>query len=81
MRLQRVSSGQRLLNRMVLRVMKLATRMEPADVVKLMNYRPRFFGAPYSNLLHEVMRGPSEWSAGERELFAAFTSRLNQCPF
>jgi AhpD family alkylhydroperoxidase len=27
------------------------------------------------------MRGPSEWSAGERELFAAFTSQLNQCPF
>jgi hypothetical protein len=27
------------------------------------------------------MRGPSEWTVGERELFAAFTSRLNQCPF
>src|SRR5439155_643566 len=25
--------------------------------------------------------GPSEWSVGERELFAAFTSRLNQCLF
>ena len=28
-----------------------------------------------------VMRGPSDWSAGERELFAGFTSLLNQCPF
>jgi len=27
------------------------------------------------------MRGPSDWSAGERELFAAFVSSLNQCPF
>jgi hypothetical protein len=27
------------------------------------------------------MRGPSDWSPGERELFAAFTSLLNQCPF
>jgi hypothetical protein len=27
------------------------------------------------------MRGPSQWSVGERELFAAFTSRLNQCLF
>jgi len=27
------------------------------------------------------MRGPSTWSVGERELFAAFTSRLNQCVF
>jgi len=28
-----------------------------------------------------VMRGPSDWSIGERELFAAFTSKLNQCVF
>jgi hypothetical protein len=28
-----------------------------------------------------VMRGPSEWSPGERELFAAFASHLNQCVF
>jgi hypothetical protein len=28
-----------------------------------------------------VMRGPSELSVGERELFAAFVSRLNQCDF
>jgi hypothetical protein len=28
-----------------------------------------------------VLRGPSPWSVGERELFAAFTSKLNQCVF
>ncbi len=28
-----------------------------------------------------VMRGPSPLSAGFRELIAAFTSQLNQCPF
>jgi len=27
------------------------------------------------------MRGPSAWTVGERELFAAFVSRLNQCLF
>jgi len=27
------------------------------------------------------MRGPSDWSDGERELFAAFVSSLNQCLF
>jgi len=27
------------------------------------------------------MRGESEWSVGERELFAAFVSCQNQCPF
>ncbi len=29
----------------------------------------------------EVMRGPSPLSPGQRELIAAFTSRLNDCPF
>ena len=28
-----------------------------------------------------VMRGPSPLSAGLRELIAAFTSKLNHCPF
>ena len=29
----------------------------------------------------EVMRGPSPLSPGQRELIAALTSRLNDCPF
>jgi hypothetical protein len=29
----------------------------------------------------EVMRGPSELEPGQRELIAAFTSRLNECLF
>jgi hypothetical protein len=44
-------------------------------------YRPELFGLPFSEELDVVMRGPSDWSAGERELFAGFTSLLNQCPF
>ena len=27
------------------------------------------------------MKGPSDWSEAERELFAAFVSKLDQCPF
>jgi hypothetical protein len=54
---------------------------EPLGVVKTLLYRPELFGRPFSDALEEVMRGPSEWSAGERELFAAFTSLLRQCPF
>ncbi|MGH2805652.1 MAG: hypothetical protein ACRDKT_00105 [Actinomycetota bacterium] len=51
------------------------------DVFKTTMYRPEFFGRKFSAILHEIMRGPSPWSVGERELFAAYTSRLNQCPF
>ena len=54
---------------------------EPLGVVKTLLYRPELFGRPFSEELHEVMRGPSDWSPGERELFAAFTSSLNQCLF
>jgi hypothetical protein len=50
-------------------------------VVKTITYRPELFGRPFSDILDAVMRGPSDWSAGERELFAAFTSLLRQCPF
>jgi hypothetical protein len=53
----------------------------PLGVLKTINYRPELFGRPFSDALDEAMRGPSEWSAAERELFAAFVSSLNQCPF
>lgn len=51
------------------------------DVVRTLAYRPKVFGRPFSEALQDVMRGPSGWTVGERELFAAFVSSLNQCPF
>jgi hypothetical protein len=53
----------------------------PLGVLKTLHYRPELFGGPYSDALDAAMRGPSDWSAGERELFAGFVSALNQCPF
>ena len=52
-----------------------------SDVVRMLEHRPELFGRPFSEALQDVMRGPSEWSVAERELFAAFVSSLNQCPF
>jgi len=54
---------------------------EPSGVLLTLYYRPDLFGRPFSDALDLAMRGPSDWSAGERELFAAFVSSLNQCPF
>jgi hypothetical protein len=51
------------------------------DVVRTLHYRPELFGRPFSAAVDLAMRGPSDWSAGERELFAAFVSSRNQCPF
>ena len=53
----------------------------PLGVLKTLNYRPELFGRPFSAALDLAMRGRSDWSAAERELFAAFVSSLNQCPF
>ena len=53
----------------------------PLDVLKTLYYRPELFGRPYSAALDAAMRGPSDWSAGERELIAAYASHLNRCRF
>jgi hypothetical protein len=54
---------------------------EPSGVLRTLHYRPELFGRPYSDALDLALRGLSDWSPGERELFAAFVSSLNQCPF
>jgi hypothetical protein len=52
-----------------------------SDISRALRYRPELFGRPFSELLQEVMKGPSEWTVAERELFAAFVSARNFCPF
>jgi hypothetical protein len=55
--------------------------MNPSDMRKLLLYRAPIFGDRMSDAFQEVLRGPSEWSVGDRELFAAYVSAQNQCPF
>jgi hypothetical protein len=81
MRLAVVDAGHAPTEAAVLDQIRERTGREPLGVVKTLLYRPELFGQPFSLALDSAMRGPSEWSAGERELFAAFTSQLNQCPF
>ena len=81
MRLGVVDHGHRLPQRLKLLLIRLVGRRRVPDVVKTLLYRPEFFGGPMCEWRQAVMRGPSTWSVGERELFAAFTSRLNQCVF
>lgn len=81
MRVRRVEHGHRLKQKLILGLIRLVSRRRVPDVVKTLMYRPEFFGAAHCAWTQAVMRGPSEWSVGERELFAAFTSKLNQCVF
>ena len=81
MRLKKVERGHRLPQKLMLGMMRVMMRQRAPDVIRTMLYRPDLFGDPYGASLHEIMRGPSDWSAGERELFAAFVSKKNQCQF
>ena len=80
MRLKKVHQGHRLPDKLMLAMMNLIVGHAPG-VVRTLRYRKEFFGHPFSELTEQVMRGPSEWTVGEREMFAAFVSRLNQCVF
>ena len=81
MRLHAVEHRHRLAERLKLALIRLVSGRRVPDVVKTLLYRPEFFGRPMCAWTQAVMRGPSHWSIGERELFAAFTSRLNKCVF
>lgn len=80
MHLRNVESGHRLHHRLLMAAMRLGVGDVP-DVVRTLLYRGDLFGRPYAALTHAVMRGPSAWSVGARELFAAFVSRQNKCSF
>jgi uncharacterized peroxidase-related enzyme len=49
------------------------------DAVKLAFYRPSFYRG--GGLTQEAMRGPSDWSVADRELMAAFVSKVNNTEF
>ena len=81
MRVPAVEHRHRFAEKLKLILIRLLSRRRVPDVVKTLMYRPELWGGPMSAWTQAVMRGPSEWSVGERELFAAFTSRLNSCVF
>ena len=81
MRLHNVERGDRFASRVLYALIRVFSGFRAPDVVRTLRYRSHLFGAPHSAHTQAVMRGPSEWSIGERELFAAFVSQLNQCHF
>ncbi len=81
MRLQILNNGHGFGTKALFAVIRMMSRQPVLDVVKLVKYRPDFYGAPMGALTHEAMRGPSAWSIGDRELMAAFVSKINQSEF
>jgi hypothetical protein len=62
-------------------MIRLFSGFRAPDVVRTLMYRAHFFGAHQNALTQQVMRGSSELTVGERELIAAYVSRLGQCLF
>lgn len=81
MRLSNVERGDGLKHRLLFKLIGAMSGFRAPDVVRTLLYRRKFFGGPHARHTQMVMRGPSDWSVGERELFAAFVSSLNQCRF
>jgi uncharacterized peroxidase-related enzyme len=80
MRLPSYRSPPRARQRAFVRLTR-ASGGELDDVGKVCLRRPGFFGRPFLQFAHSLLRGPSTWSVGERELFAAVVSRANSCQF
>jgi hypothetical protein len=68
-------------SRLVFAMIRLMSGQRAPDVVRTIFFRKQLFGKPFSRLVHDTLRGPSEWSVGERELIAAFVSERNKCRF
>jgi len=81
MRLEALNTGHRLKAKFIMKMITMIMGEAPPDVVRLLQYRPEFFGEAFSSLLQEVMRRSKAWDVGRLELFAAFVSGKNQCPF
>lgn len=77
MRLSILDNGHRLRAKLFMS----ATSKQPPDMVKMLLYRPGFLARPLLDLTAPAMRGPSYWTAGEREFLAMSTAVLHECPF
>jgi hypothetical protein len=81
MRLAILDSGHRFWSKVLFVVIRAMSRQPVPDVIKLNHYRPDFYGTPMTVIVQEAMRGASQWSVGDRELMAAFVSKMNECEF
>ncbi|HZZ63414.1 MAG TPA: carboxymuconolactone decarboxylase family protein [Roseiarcus sp.] len=81
MRLSILDRGHGVGAKLLFAAIRAFSRQPAPDTVKLVTYRPDFFGDNMKRVTDEAMRGPSAWSVGDRELMAAFISNLNACEF
>jgi uncharacterized peroxidase-related enzyme len=81
MRLDILNRGYSPGTKLLFALIRLFSGHPVPDAAKLVFYRADFYGARAKEFTHEAMRGPSAWSVGDRELMAAYVSRVNECAF
>jgi AhpD family alkylhydroperoxidase len=81
MRLGILDRGQTIGTKALFAIIRVVSRQPVLDVIKLVKYRPDFYGDPMSTVTQEAMRGHSAWSVGDRELMAAYVAKTNLCEF
>jgi uncharacterized peroxidase-related enzyme len=81
MRLDILNRGYGAGTRLLFGLIRLFSGHPVPDAARLLFYRPDFYGARMKEVTHEAMRGPSGWSAGDRELMAAYVSKVNESAF
>jgi uncharacterized peroxidase-related enzyme len=81
MRLDILNRGYRPATKVLFAIIRLFSGHPVPDAAKLVFYRPDFYGTRAKEFTHEAMRGPSAWSVGDRELMAAYVSRVNGSAF
>lgn len=67
--------------KLLFRLIRLVSGRPVPDAAKITFYRPDFYGTHVKKFTQEAMRGRSTWSVGDRELMAAYVSKVNDCPF
>jgi AhpD family alkylhydroperoxidase len=81
MRLDILNHGYSPGTKLLLALIRLFSGHQVPDAARLVFYRPDFYGAQMKEFTHEAMRGPSDWSVGDRELMAAYVSTVNESAF
>ena len=81
MRVPSVERGRGLKAKLFFAMIRVVSGHRTPDVIRTLYFRREMFGRPMNEVFQEVMRGPSEWSVGERELFASWVSKKNECEF
>lgn len=81
MRLRVLNDGYGTGTKLLFGLIRMFTRQPVPDAARIVFYHPNFYGVHMKAITHEVMRGPSEWSVADRELMAAYVSKMNECAF